>query len=130
MKNRCVRFGSSLLLSAMIAVGPAAQAADQGVIYLAKAIGGDVEAPPTKPKPQAVPKQPAKPSVPAKTTPAAPQPPVAAAKPATPPGQPPTGMATSTKVWIGVGVAALLAAVGGAAGGGGGGGGATPAPHP
>ncbi len=127
MKNRCVRFGSSLLLSAMIAVGPAAQAADQGVIYLAKAIGGDVDAPPTKPKPQAVPKQPAKPSVPAKTTPATPQPPVAATKPATPPGQPPTGMSTSTKVWIGVGVAALLAAAAGGAGGGGGA--TTPTPH-
>ena len=106
MKNHCARFGSSLLLSAMIAVGPAAQAADQGVIYLAKAIGGDVDAPPTKPKPQAVPKQPAKPSVPAKKTPQR----LGrwCHQPATP-GQPPTGMSTSTKVWIGRGVAARAA---------------------
>jgi hypothetical protein len=83
MKNRCVRFGSSLLLSAMIAVGPAAQAADQGVIHLAAAIGD--EAPPTKPKTQAAPKQPTKSTAPAKTAPATTQPPVAATKPATTP---------------------------------------------
>jgi len=115
MKNRCMRLGSSLLLSVTIAFGPAVQAADQAVIHLAAAIGEETS--PTAPKP----KQPTKPKTPSKTAPATTQPPVAATKPETPPEQPPkesTGMSTKTKVWIGVGVAALLAA---AAGGGGGG---------
>jgi len=112
MKNRCVSLGSSLLLTVTIAFGPAVQAADQGVIHLAAAIGEETS--PTAPKP----KQPTKPTTPAKTAPATSQPPVAATKPAaTPTPEPaPTGMATSTKVWIGVGVAAALALV---AGGGG-----------
>lgn len=98
MNMQCARLGSMLLLSVTIAFGPAVLAADQGVIHLAAAIGEEAS-----PKP----KQPTKPGVPAKTTPAT------AAKPATPPEQPPEGMATSTKVWIGVGVAAGLALISG-----------------
>lgn len=104
MNMRCARFGSMLLFSTTIALGPAVQAADQGVIHLAAAIGEE-----SAPKP----KQPTKPGVPAKTTPATASKP--AATTAQPPKEEPKGMATSTKVWIGVGVAALLAA---AAGGG------------
>jgi hypothetical protein len=115
MNMRCSQFGSALLLSATIALGPAVQAAEPGVIHLAAAIGEE-----SAPKP----KQPTKPGVPAKTTPAT------AAKPAAttaqPPKDEPKGMATSTKVWIGVGVAALLAA----AAGGGGGSSAVAPPHP
>jgi len=109
MKMRCVRLGSALLLSATMAFGPAVQAADQGVTYLARAIGE--ESPPTAPKP----KQPPKPGTPAK----------AAATPKQPPKES-TGMSTKTKVWIGVGVAAALAA---AAGGGGGSSGGFIPPH-
>ena len=109
MNMRCLQFGSALLLSATIALGPAVQAAEPGVIHLAAAIGEE-----SAPKP----KQPTKPDVPAKTTPAA--------KAATTPEKPPEGMATSTKVWIGVGVAVLLAA----AAGGGGGSSAVAPPHP
>ena len=119
MKMHCVRLASSLLLSGTIAFGPAALGADRGVIYLAKAIGEESSpaTTPTAPKP----KQPAKPA-----TPAASQPPPAAAKPATP-EQPPkeaTGMSTKTKIWIGAGVAALLAVAAG------GGGGSSATPHP
>ena len=106
MNMRCSQFGSALLLSATIALGPAVQAADPGVIHLAAAIGEE-----SSPKP----KQPTKPGVPAKTTPSTASQPAAATT--QPPKEEPKGMATSTKVWIGVGVAALLAA---AAGGGGG----------
>jgi hypothetical protein len=105
MKNRCVSLGSSLLLTVTIAFGPAVQSADQGVIHLAAAIGEE-----TSPKP----KQPTKPTTPAKTAPATTQPPVAATKPAATPEPAPTGMATSTKVWIGVGVAAAGFVAGGA----------------
>ena len=102
MKMQCTRFGSMLLLSATIALGPAVQAAEPGVIHLAAAIGEE-----SAPKP----KQPTKPGVPAKTTSPT------ASKPAADTAQPPKkGLATSTKVWIGVGVAAGLALV---AGGGG-----------
>ena len=99
MNMRCLQFGSALLLSATIALGPAVQAAEPGVIHLAAAIGEE-----SSPKP----KQPTKPGVPAKTTPAA--------KAATTPEKPPAeskGMATSTKVWIGAGVAAGLALISG-----------------
>jgi hypothetical protein len=105
MNMRCVRLGSTLLLSMTIAFGPVVQAADQGVIHLAAAIGLESSPAPTKP--------PTKSSVPAKTTP------TTASKPATT-EQPPkesTGMSTSTKVWIGVGVAAGLALVAGGGGG-------------
>lgn len=102
MNMRCVRLGSTLLLSMTIAFGPVVQAADQGVIHLAAAIGLESSPAPAK--------QPTKPN--GKT-------PVATTKPAATPEQPPaesTGMSTSTKVWIGVGVAAGLALL---AGGGG-----------
>lgn len=102
MNMRCARFGSMLILSATIVLGPAVQAADQGVIHLAAAIG---EEPAPKPK------QPTKPGVPDKTTPATAAKPTAAT--AQPPKEKPKGMATSTKVWIGVGVAAGLALVAG-----------------
>lgn len=104
MNMRCVRLGSTLLLSVAVAIGPAVQAAEQDVIHLAAAIGLETPPPPTK--------QPTKPGAPAKTTP------TTASKPAAT-EQPPaesTGMSTSTKVWIGVGVAAGLALL---AGGGG-----------
>ena len=96
MNMRCLQFGSALLLSATIAFGPAVQAAEPGVIHLAAAIGEE-----SSPKP----KQPTKPGVPAKTTPAT--------KAAATPEKPPEGMATSTKVWIGAGVAAGLALISG-----------------
>jgi hypothetical protein len=100
MNMRCLQFGSAFLLSATIALGPAVQAAEPGVIHLAAAIGEE-----SAPKP----KQPTKPGVPAKTTsPTASKP---AAATAQPPKVEPKGMATSTKVWIGVGVAAVLGAV-------------------
>lgn len=102
MNIRCARFGSMLLLSATIALGPAVQAAEPGVIHLAAAIGEE-----SAPKP----KLPTKPGVPAKTTPSTAS--KSAAATAQPPKEAPKGMATSTKVWIGVGVAAGLALVAG-----------------
>lgn len=109
---RYIRLGSTLFLSLTIAIGPVVQAADQGVIHLAAAIG--VESTPTAPKP------PATSSVPAKK-------PAVAAKPtATPePPQESAGMSTSTKIWIGAGVAAGLALLAG-----GGGGSSAVVPHP
>ena len=99
---RCLQFGSALLLSATIALGPAVQAAEPGVIHLAAAIGEE-----SAPKP----KQPTKPDVPAKTTSSTASKPAAAT--AQPPKEEPKGMATSTKVWIGAGVAAGLALISG-----------------
>jgi len=106
---RRLQIGSSVLLAAVVAFGTVAQAADQGVIYLARAIGE--EAPP--PESQTTPK-----TTPAKK-PSTPQKPVTAAKPAPTAETPPTESKgiSKTAIWIGVGVAALLAAA--AAGGGG-----------
>lgn len=110
MTTRCVQLGSSVLLATVVALGTVAQAADQTVIYLARAIGE--EAPP--PESQTTPK-----TTPAKKTPSPPKKPVAETKPpTTPESKPPESKGISkTAIWIGVGVAALLAAA--AAGGGG-----------
>lgn len=115
-----VQLGSSVLLATVVAFGTVAQAADQTVIYLARAIGE--EAPP--PEAQTTPK-----TAPTKKAPPAAQKPVVAAKPTpkTPEPPPPESKGISkTWIWVGAGVAALLAA---AAGGGGGGGGAAATSH-
>jgi hypothetical protein len=109
MTMRRVQIGSSVLLAAVVAFGAVAQAADQTVIYLARAIGE--EAPP--PETQTTPK-----TAPAKKAPSPVQKPVAAAKPAATPGPKPQASKgiSKTAIWVGVGVAALLAAAAGAGG--------------
>lgn len=117
MKTPDARWFSLFLLSAVIAVGPAARAADPAGIRVAKAIGLESAAPAAKPSAQPA----ATPETPAQTLPAD----AVSETPVTPAKAASSGI-SKTWIWVGAGVAALLAA----AAGGGGGGGGTAISHP
>ena len=111
MKTQTTWQSCCILFSLAIAVAPVVQAAEQGKILYARAIGEEPTAP-------GAPEPGTKTPTPEKKTPAGP----VAEKPSeTKPG------VSKAAIWAGIGIAALLALGGG--GGGGGGGSSTP-PHP
>ena len=126
MKKRATWKSCCILMSVVIAIAPVTYAADQEPIRMAQAIGED---PATRPK---VPKKTTKPTTPKATTPKAKPAPVTPTEPvAEKTGEEATEpeKVSKTAIYIGLGVAALLALGGGGGGGGGGDAPATP-PHP
>lgn len=117
MKARTTWQCCCILFSIAMAVAPIIQAADQERIHYARAIGEEPTPSPEAPVPPTKPAMPEKGPAPAKpTAEKAPEVKKEESKPV-----------SKTAVWIGIGLAAVLAAAGG---GGGGGGGSTTPPHP
>jgi hypothetical protein len=117
MKKRATWQSCCILMSVAIAIAPVTYAADQEPIRTAQAIGEEPTTRPTAPKKTTKPTTPKTKTVPVKPAePVAKKPEEAATKPET---------VSKTAMYIGIGVAVLLAA-----GGGGGGGGSSTPPHP
>ena len=116
MKKRTTRQSSCILMSVAIAIAPVAYAADQEPIRTAQAIGEDPATRPSAPKKTTKPTTPKAKTVPAKP-PVTPVEPVAekTGEEATEPEE-----VSKSAIYIGLGVAALLALGGGGGGGGGG----------
>ena len=113
MKMQTTWQSCCILFSLAIAVAPVVQAAEQGKILYARAIGEEPTAP-------GAPEPGTKTPTPEKKTPAGP----VAEKPSeTKPG---SEKVSKAAIWAGIGIAALLAL----GGGGGGGGGSSTPPHP
>ena len=121
MKKRTTRQSSCILMSVAIAIAPITYAADQEPIHMAQAIGEDPATRPTVPKKTTKPTTPKATTPKAKTVPA--KPPVTPVEPvAEKTGEEATEPEEVSKsaMYIGIGVAALLALGGGGGGGGGG----------
>jgi len=119
MKKRATWKSCCILMSVAIAIAPVIHAADQEPIHMAKAIGEESTTAPTTPKKKTKP-----PTSTEKTVPVTPE---ATPVEKTPDAATESEPISNTAIYIGLGIAVLLAAAGG--GGGGGGGSSTP-PHP
>ena len=130
MKKRATWKSCCILMSVAIAIAPVIHAADQEPIHVAKAIGEESTTVPTTPKKKTKP-----PTSKEKTVPVTPQEtPVEKAVEApvekTPDVATESEPISNTYIYIGLGVAALLALAGGGGGGGGGSSSSSTPPHP
>jgi hypothetical protein len=129
MKKRATWKSCCILMSVAIAIAPVIHAADQEPIHMAKAIGEESTTAPTTPKKKTKP-----PTSKEKTVPVTPEAtPVEKAVEAPVEKKPDAATESepisNTAIYIGIGIAVLLAAAGGGGGGGGSSSSSTP-PHP